>query len=242
MSFLYYYPGNGPIPDELRYALKQDEPRHTRQVMRGPLGRGPGTIVAAVNVDPAVVRLDEAKQTWKPFPGESQLCVGLPKASELRPELLVRDEPLPGHWVTFNDGSRWLIPVARGFDIDTEQPYLALPISLELDCPTGRWLPGGVEPRFKRFFDMVQRHIELRLKNSEENNDTFVDPEADELAMEAIQTNYRVRSIELSFFVGAYTPRVRQATLDAVIDLPNIIAWHQQRAEALAEKTEEVSA
>lgn len=241
MSFLYYYPGNGPIPDELRYAVKQDEPHHRRQVMRGPFGRAAGTIVAHESVDAALVRFDEAQQEWKPFPGDSQVCVGLPKASKLQPEQLVRDEALPGHWITLGDGSRWLIPVARGFDAESEYPYLALPIGLEYDCPTGRWLAGGVQIRYKRLHDIVERHLERRMKSSEENSDTFTDPEANDLAIEAIRTNYRVDSVELSFFKGAFTLQSRQDIIDAVIDLPTIIKWHKAKANIVTTETTETT-
>jgi hypothetical protein len=227
--FLYYYPGLGPIPPELHYAIKQTDPHHRRHVMHGPLGRGEGQIIAHGDVDPNLVKIDEAFQSWKPFPGESKLCVGLTNGTKPDPQQLSRPMMLKGHWVTFEDGSNWLVPIARGFDTASEQMYLALPIGLEYECSTGRWIAGGVKARYKAFFDLVEQHVQLRIEKLAEQVDSYEDPNADQLAIVALQTNYRISAVELSFFDGAYSPDERQSVLNAIIDLPSIIDWNNKK-------------
>ena len=229
--FLYYYPGNGPIPDELRYVITDTEPYHKRTVMHGPLGRPAGTIFAMESHDPGLVKLDEPFQKWKPFPGDSPLCVGLSDSVKPDPQQLTRPTMLRGHVVKLADGTNWLVPIARGFDSGSEQMFLALPIALEYECSTGRWIAGGVETQYKAFFDLAQSHASLRWEMIEKGVLQFEDPDADALAIVALQTNYRVSSIELSFFPGAYTPRTRQQVLDAILDIPTWMDWHRKKKE-----------
>jgi hypothetical protein len=231
--FLYYYPGNGPIPNEFRYAFEEGAPHHRRTVMHGPLGRPAGTIIAHETLDTALVKLDEAFQTWKSLPGDSHLCIGLPESIKPDPAQLARPNMLKGHWVTFEDGSNWLVPVARGFDTASETMYLALPIGLEYECSTGRWIAGGVKARHRAFFDLVEQHVKLRVEKLAAQVETYEDPNADSLALAALQTNYRVSSVELSFFAGAYSPDARQSVLNAVIDLPTIIDWNNKKKARL---------
>lgn len=231
MSFMYYYPGKGAIPDELAYVLKQEDAHHRRHVLRGPLGRGEGTIVADESVVGELVRFDEHSQLWKPFPGESQLCVGLPNGVKPSPEALLRSKHLRGHWVTLADGSRWLVPIARGFDIDTEQIYVAIPLALEYQCSTGRWIAGGVESQYKAFFDLATMHAQRRWEHLEKGILFYHDPDGDTLAITALQTNYRISGVELSFFNDAYTPLTRQEILNAVIDQPTWMEWVNKKKE-----------
>ena len=235
--FLYYYPGNGPIPDELRYVITESEPYHRRAVMHGPLGRPAGTIFAMESLDPGLVKLDEAFQTWKPFPGDSQLCVGLPNSVKPDPQQLTRPAMLRGHVVKLADGTNWLVPIARAFDIGSEQMFLALPIALEYECSTGRWIAGGVETQYRAFFDLAQSHAQKRWEMLGQGQLQFDDPDADKLAIAALQTNYRISHLELSFFAGAYTPRTRQQVLDAILDIPTWMEWHRKKKEVASDGT-----
>lgn len=235
--FLYYYPGNGPIPDELRYVITESEPYHRRAVMHGPLGRPAGTIFAMESLDPGIVKLDEAFQAWKPFPGDSQLCVGLPNSIKPDPQQLTRPAMLRGHVVKLADGTNWLVPIARAFDIGSEQMFLALPIALEYECSTGRWIAGGVETQYRAFFDLAQSHAQKRWEMLGQGQLQFDDPDADKLALAALQTNYRISHLELSFFTGAYTPRTRQQVLDAILDIPTWMEWHRKKKEVASDGT-----
>jgi hypothetical protein len=200
--------------------------------MVGPLGRPGGTIIAHESVDPALVKLDTAFQQWKPFPGgDDQPCIGLTEGQKPTPEQLQRPSMLRGHWVTLADGSRWLVPVARGFDAASERMYMALPMQLELDCSTGRWIAGGVEAQHKAFFDLAESHAQKRWEMLQRGELQFVDDNADALAIAALQTNYRVGNYELSFFPGAYTPQSRQQILDAVLDVPTWVEWSNKKKD-----------
>lgn len=235
--FLYYYPGNGPIPKEFRYAFDEGSPHHRRTVMHGPLGRPAGTIIAHESLDTGLVKLDEAFQQWKSLPGESQLCIGKPESIKPDPAALQRPTMLRGHWVKLADGSNWLVPIARGFDAASEQMFPALPIGLEYECSTGRWIAGGVEAPYKAYFDLANSHAQKRWEMLEQGKLQFDDPDADRLAITALQTNYRISPVELSCFVGAYTPRSRQLILDAILDIPTWMEWHRKKKEPASDGT-----
>jgi hypothetical protein len=230
--FLYYYPGNGPIPHEFRYAFEEGAPHHRRTVMHGPLGRGSGTIIAHETLDPALCKLDEAFQTWKSLPGDSQLCIGLPESIKPDPAPLARPNMLRGHWVKLADGSNWLVPIARGFDSESGGFYCPLPRQLEYECSTGRWMAGKVERRYEAFFELAKSHAELRHEAITEGKSFVSDPNLDNLIIAALQTNYRINHIELSFFPGAYTPETRQSVLDAIMDIPSLLEWQDKKKES----------
>jgi hypothetical protein len=74
-------------------------------------------------------------------------------------------------------------------------------------------------------------HAQRRWEHCEKGIMYYHDPDGDALAIAALQTNYRMGNIELSFFKGAYTPETRQEILNAVIDQPTWLEWVNKKKE-----------
>jgi hypothetical protein len=218
--FLYFVPANeSRPPDALSYAF--DGPTFTRvSTASGPLGMPAGTIFGAGEV----VRLDVASQQWAPIPN-TPYAIGKPTHWTPRPEELARQSQLPGHWITMNDGSRWLVAIAHGFDPARETFYTPLPRALELDRSTGKWQHGPVLKQHRRFLDLAVGFVNAQTAAHQTESKSFVYEPVDDLAMAGLSTNYRISSIELSFFEEAYTADVRRKILDAILDYPTLKEW-----------------
>lgn len=215
------------IPPDLAYAFDSKSFTHV-ETTSGPLGAGPGMIIAHTSVPSERVRLDAAKQTWRKIPKTDMFC-GLWCDDKPTPAELQRTEMIDGHPIELEDGSKWQCAIARGFDVDRMRYYSNLPRSLELDEETGRWLPNQFAPQYRRFMALAIAYAEANEAAAESDETTFSFPDIDELAILGLTCNYRISSIELSMIPDAYSIRVRRQLLDAILDFPTIAAWSKKK-------------
>src|SRR3990167_4604089 len=203
-GFLYYLPdARGQVDNDLlsRFGLahirENDDPLHSRQVIRGP-GDTPGLIVGnVINWDSAEVKQSESIE-WKRFPkshAESQAYLGWLKSEPLpKPDVLARKVQLAGEWLTLADGNRWLVPIARKVTDDGLQ--CALPLAFELDDDTGQWVPTKVLREYQAIWDHAIAYNAAMLAALEGRKEgepiSFTIPDAEQLVVDALAVNYRV--------------------------------------------------
>jgi hypothetical protein len=256
-GFLYFIPEPPPIKLErlralgLGYAFDSQPP--ATQVSRGPDGR-PGAVLPGRGCPPHLAKFyapEDAKrrQRWIPFydgspaldsgPStlDSQLSafVGMYDDARPTPADLVRAAPISGESVQADDGSQWLVPHARRFQMIEDDPELPilwaanLPRRLTLTA-TG-WESGDVKPRYQRlwqlacaYLDAVQSAMDAEPAEPIENQPAgsprivrFEFQEADNLAVLALCTNYHVAHAELEL-LQVFDDELRRAVIDVLLD------------------------
>lgn len=228
--FLYFTPRRiDSIPPELQYAFDSKSYSHVETVS-GPLGSGSGMILAHPSTPAERVRLEPAKQTWRRIPNSDLLC-GIWNDTKPTPSTLQRDVLIDGHPIELEDGSRWQCAIARGFDADRVSYYSPIPRSLELD-ESGRWLPSRFAPQYRRFMQLATEYAEANDAAVDSGDTTFSFGGIDELAIMGLTCNYRLSAIELALMPDAYSIRVRNQLLNAILDFPTIEAWTKKKQEA----------
>lgn len=226
--FLYFAPKLlNSIPPELQYAFDGKSFTHV-QTMAGPNGCGSGTVLGSPMLPTERIRYVPAQQTWKRIPGTDCYC-GLWSDSKPTPSDLQRPELVQGHPVELDDGSRWQCAVAHGFDSESCRIYSPLPRTLAYDEESGKWIANKFEKRFRRFVDLACAYVSA--SESADEGGSFSFNEVDELAILGLTANYRISSVELSFFEDAYSVRARQSLIRAILDLPTIEAWSQKKTD-----------
>jgi hypothetical protein len=258
-GFLYYVPESPQIKLArlrelgLGYAFDSQPPQ--TQVARGPDGR-PGAVLAGHGCPPHLAKFyapDDAKrkQRWVPlYTGvQSAECgvqsgeaasppaawVGMYDDARPTPADLVRPAPISGESVAADDGSQWLVPHARRFEMIEDDPELPilwaanLPRRLTLTA-TG-WESGDVKPRYQRlwqlacaYLDAVQSAMDAEPEEPIENQPAgqprivrFEFQEADNLAVLALCTNYHVAHAELEL-LQVFDDELRRAVIDVLLD------------------------
>lgn len=225
--FLYFVPSNSAtVPDFLRYALEDGCTISRVQTLAGPSGLGNGTLFVRGEATPRIT----ASQTWT-VAANNAYAVGVEQGTKLSPDLLAREEPLPGHWVTLGDGSRWLCAIARGFNTEQARFYSPLPRSLQFDPPSNSWIPGKVVRQYRRFLELAMQYAEASTRAIAEERAHFEFPAVDELALLGLTANYRISALELSLFDDAYTIETRRQLINAILDVPTLNAWAEKKRE-----------
>lgn len=209
----------------LAYAL--DHPQFAG-VTRGPSATdepGPPGLVASEQGDPRPPKYLADVQTWRPLVGD--VWVGIYTDNPPTPAELARPEQLPGYLVPLADGRPWHVPCARRwFDGDEPTVHCVLPRSMDYTAGSG-WAAGDVKPRYRALWRLVEdytRTVAAALGDAEDDPRTevrFRFDALDELAVGALQMNYRVGPVELAM-LGAYDEQSRKAIIDHVLDNP---AW-----------------
>ena len=238
-GFLYFISGGHAVNAELlaRVGLAEvfsGESPAFRGCSNGPAGLGgvicaaPESALAPGGKLPAIGFFPE-RQSWRPAPGE-KFWLGAEAANPPTPADLARPQQIGGYRLTLEDGTSWLVPIARSFPRGTILPKrMILGEHGELV-----WEPL---PRFaafcadaERIWDDFRRAFGL-LAEGEQVEPLSVD-DARDLAVRALAVNYRVGLAELAW-LGCLTTLNQVKILDAVIDLPAIIEADAAFAEAI---------
>jgi len=248
---LYFIPDVHPVAQEaidaagLGYALDASRPAFCScRAMQGPGGQAGS--VCAMTPNAARVEFHADRQTWRPLPGKSA-WVGFDSDAPPTPEQLAVPRQLAGHFVELADGQPWLVPVARGWSYDADNPedcgcYVALPQTSELD-EAGRWVPGEVVPRLAwlwrlacRFEDRLAGLWQAVGDGDQVGGELAVNPAEDfhELHAQACQVlavNYRLTAGEIAA-LGLLTEQSAVDVMLAVIDTPTRRQWAQKKTAA----------
>ena len=200
-----------------------------RGVQRGPEGcRG---MLFGSCYGPERTSYKPAEQTWRKVP-HSTAWVGLWNDQHPTPAMLQRAKVIDGHEVEMANGSRWLVPVARGFDFSGDEPAarVALPTLLDLD-DDGEWILGDVLPQFSRLCKIAETVWDTIAAAGEGAPVVISGSDEFEMVAEVLSTNYRVSKIECVMLRlleagGATTTNV----LQAVVDWPSMVAWSQKKS------------
>lgn len=226
--FLYFVPRpETGVPACLEYAFESPKKVHKGECMSGPGEAGAGYLFADVSVDRSRVMLDRVKQEWRQIPGTPYYC-GRWLDESPTPEKLAREKLLDGHPVELDDGSRWQCAIARGFDIETEYPFVPLPRAMSLGAD-GKWRSTVIAKRYRRFLELALGYDKAHSECIARGDRTFAFDDADELAIAGLTANYRLSSIELSFFEDAYSVSARTHLIAAILDYPTIQAWTKKK-------------
>lgn len=228
--FLYYVPKpETGVPACLEYAFESPKKVAKAECMSGPGEAGAGYLFADASVDRARVMLDREKQDWRQIPGTPYYC-GRWLDESPTPEKLAREQLLDGHSVELDDGSRWQCAIARGFDIETQYPYVPLPRAMTLGAD-GKWRSTAIAKRYRRFLQLALAYDAAHSECLARGDRSFAFDDADELAIAGLTANYRLASIELSFFEDAYSVAARTQLISAILDFPTIAAWTKKKID-----------
>jgi len=195
---------------------------------KGPDG-GRGMVCAPELAGRSVKRVGHyaGEQVWQRTPKD--WWIGFYEARRPGPESLARPEAYPGHKVTLQDGSEWLVPIGRLWD--GSDPF---PKKLRLDPETGKWTEAPLD----RFARITERAGELfadlmaaAYSADDAGNPTVslnVDPD---LAVEALGLNYHVGAEEASV-LGILTSENIGYIAQAFVDFPTWKVLLDVRADA----------
>jgi len=155
------------------------------------------------------------EQVWQRTP--RPWWIGFYESRRPMPETLARSEAYPGHKVTLQDGSEWLVPVGRLWN--GADPF---PKKLRLDPETGRWK----ETPLDRFARITERAGEVfadlmaaAWSEDEDGNPTVSFNVDTDLAVEALGLNYHVGAEEISA-LGLLTSENVGYIAQAFVDFP----------------------
>lgn len=237
-GFLYYLPGRGPdikLADVralgLGYAF--DEQLTPRQCLRGP-DNGSGVIIAASDQR---VGYYQGQQDWRPIP-HSSAWIGLYRDERPAPADLARTELLDGLWIKCDDGHSWLVPKARRWEEFDGECYsvCGLPQRLSLTAE-GQWQLGAVKSRYEQLWRWVCAYEQAFAEAVQAHHDgdvvRFTFDAINDMAIAALQANYRVAAIELDL-LGIYDLQARERIVDALLDVATWRAWVKKKCAALA--------
>lgn len=239
MSFLYWFPKLMAKPTAeqigdagLTYALSRCT---ARGVTSGP-DSDRGLVVVEGGNDDGKLGYYPDRQTWRRMPQREQ-WVGYYTDAKPAPRTLARAEQISGRWITADDGSQWLAPIARRWQEMNGQVLwdYNLPRRMELG-EDGRWLPGGVTARYERLWMMAMAYEEAAraaLAEAPGSDDCvrFVFDDIDVLAIGALQVNYRVGPVELDC-LGVYDMAFRQRIIDVLLDTETWSGWIKKKLAA----------
>lgn len=178
-----------------------------RQVNRGP-DDGQGTVFSK----------QDGKIGYFPDDGQEWIDCGgywLGKSGETKPEDLLNKEVIDGHYVTLEDGNKWLIPVARVFPVGTR-----LPEALILG-PEGE-LVTEVLPRFAQFAKRANTLWEIFAAQIAEGEEKFTIRNGWDIAVEALSINYQLDGHSVSLLRLLTTANIKEV-LTSVVDYPTIM-------------------
>lgn len=235
-TFLYYLSdrGKGVKIADLRaagvgYAI--DEQFTARQCLCGP-DHNSGAIVSASDQR---VGYYPDQQEWRRIHGV-EAWVGMYREDRPTPGELARAEQLDGVWIRLDDGQAWLAPKARRWEeFDGGcYPLCNLPQRLALDVD-GQWRVGAVKSRYEQLWRWAcayeQAFAEAVQRQPEGGVVRFQFDQINELAVAALQANYRVAAIELDM-LGVYDLQARERIIDALLDNATWRDWLKKKLAA----------
>ena len=177
------------------------------------------------------------EQTWKKVPGCEVWC-GMFSGDRPAPDDLARAEQVTGEWLTLDDGRRWLAPKARRWlEIDDRLLWnYNLPRRMTL-TDDGLWEPGAVKPKYERLWNLATSYESAAseaIANAAEGDGSvrFAFENLDELAIGALQVNYRVGAVELDL-LGVYDDSLRQRLIDVLLDNATWQVWAKKKLAAV---------
>ncbi len=248
-GFLYWWPGretgvSRAHAGEAGLAYAFDAELACSLGFGGPDG-GKGAVFAQGSTPP---KIDLPHQTWRKIPKSPiDAWVGYDNDAKPGPDDLLRAQALPGHDVELLDGRKWHVPVARAVSDAGGQITYRCALPQTLDCnDDGELVVGSVVDRHAplwtlalTWFDVWSAAIggapdvpgeDAKIEYDRTVGEVIADAEV------ALAANYRVSRAECMalgiFDVEAVTAR---AVLDALIDMPAMVAF----ASAAQKKTAE---
>lgn len=231
--FIYFVPGMmGRINEVTGWKSRVDGSARKGEITSGPDG-GKGTILADKRVPASEFGFYPDCQQWE---RDGDLWVGMRTDAPITPEHLARENQIPGHMVTMNDGNQWQIPAVVKWTSQGMQPN----VPQVLTWKDNGWYYNGVVREYEElyqktvpFFDAWLASLKQLKKPQEQPVEVEVSiGELDEMALfvKGLATNYRVSAIEISMLRLAREDAVSEA-LFAMIDHPTIIAEMQKKTQ-----------
>jgi hypothetical protein len=244
-TFYYWYPSERPFTSSaaLLSALRQAGLGHAledritpRTCDKGPDGQK-GTVACCGSNQDGRLGYWPEQQVWKQIPGSVAWC-GMFSGDRPTPGDLARPDQITGEWLTLDDGHPWLVPKARRWVALEDRLLwdLNLPRRLTL-ADDGTWTPGNVKPKYERLWQLATAYTEADAKAQETADDDgayrFSFEQIDELAIGALQVNYRVGPIELDL-LGVYDDASRRRIIRVLLDGATWEAWVKKKLADLS--------
>lgn len=211
---------------------------------RGPDGGGGLIVGSNKGIEDISVRNHPTRQTWQQVPGK-QVWLGFYHDDRPRPADLIRKEPLAGHLVRLADENDWLVPVARGWQFDPQQPeasgpYIALPQAIGMG-EDGSWAAGDPVAKYARLWKTACDWWDVRSGATEITEGEIAEGESQttiefdfagglDAAVDVLATNYRLGRFEVAV-LGLFDNLSPGKILDAAIDCPTIAAWSEAESK-----------
>ena len=239
-TFAYFVSGARPgwshdklVSLGLGYAL---EDKHTaRGCDNGPGGQNGIVVCHGTNSDGRLGYFPE-RQSWRKIP-DTDLWCGCDNKEKPTPDDLARVQQITGQWQVLDDGHKWLLPTARRW-VEMDDRLLwdySLPRRLSLN-DNGQWVPGEVKPRYERLWAMAMAYEQAAADaaaNATGDVVRFEFPELDELAITALQVNYRVGPVECDL-LGIYDDAARSRIVAVLLDDDTRNSWIKKKLPELA--------
>lgn len=232
MQFLYFLPGPDQRPSDahlrdIGLAHLVGEPFGTQGVHLGP--EGLSGITLRLSRERGEFMYKPATQTWRKCNG-GKFWLGWVQGQIPTPADLAREDLLPGHPITLNDGHAWTVPLARQF------PDFAVVLPHTMGVNEDGKTVGRVIARYssladladKIFWDVMIRHNLIEGEYQLNGADALMAG-----AVEALRHNYVLGIHEasaLELFTSTNLPKV----LAAVVDEPAITAAALQKKSMIA--------
>lgn len=183
------------------------------------------------------------RQAWKQQVGDHRIYVGMDTDRELTPNDVRRADMVPGEVYVADNGSEWMLPKARLFvELESgEDGWIsALPRSLALNG-NGTWHAGDVKQRYKTLWQYSSELADSIYGAAEEDGvdesgnivtrDVFTDETLQEIAVECLCCNYRVRHVELHLIGGVFDMQLVKFAINTLIDLKGYFALIKKKLD-----------
>lgn len=192
-----------------------------RETFRGP--RGAGLLVSANTTPADLLAYDENKQTWSERFGLESL-VGTWHDHPVRPESLLRDNPVAGQSIELIDGNKWIIPLLRQWRAGDDGMIVKckLPCVMQQSPIDGRFVLGKVIPTYRQIWEQSLAIAEQILRQlSTDAKAEMEDADVDQFVIDLLAVNYRVDASIVSH-LQLLTPELCGQIICAALDLDTL--------------------
>ena len=212
-------------------------------VREGPNG-GAGLVVADPGrCAPDAIGFYSARQEWLRLTAmTSEVWIGHDRGPWCADEF-ARPKQRPGVVVELRVGTRWLVPIARSYDMDAARPtyIVRLPRLLTSDA-AGTVTPGDVVPEWYHLWDLACRWHDARARSffgrvaddeAGEVQIPLTDQEIYAGTARVLEANYYLSKPEV-ITLGFCDDETVIRPLDALADWPKFVEWYQKKTQELA--------
>jgi len=234
-DLFYYYRGRKTMPVEVSRELGLGYAAPDAggpSCAEGPGPEGSAGVVFTFGDAPLKVPKDAV---WRPVPGHDDeggkptLWVGFDPNDRPGPAELGRPRQFPGYAVELGDGQRWLVPVVRNYEGETDFPKVS-------DWDGKAWTHDKVRERYRELFDTATGfwdELKAMMTGAEDPDKQYTVNLDDKIgfAVSALAVNYRLGPAELAL-LKLFDSQVEGEVLLCALDWPGYLEMASKKEEA----------